>query len=300
MVAPVQTLNPVSRRRHKPDLRAYALISPFVGLVGMSLLLPIGFAIYLAFTNIDLIGPTSTNYSYTGTANIHRALSDPVFVHSLIITLIFSIGGTVVLQTPIGTAISLLLRRVPAYIRTPVVGVTVVAWVVPEVVIGLAWYAMAQPGGVLDQIFRSQSDLLLHQALLIVVAANIWHNIAFTVLVVSAGLLAIPTQVVEAAQVDGASPWVTFRYIKLPLLRATLATAVVLSVLQSLSVFTLIYVMTQGGPSNATMTLPVYVYQQGFSNNFLGYGTMMALALLVIGALLAVVMVRQIATTEEQ
>lgn len=285
-------------RRSTRDWRAYGLLSPFVALCVASLLVPVMFALYLAFTNIQLIGPTATHYSFTGLSNLRRLVSDTTFWHSLLITLLFVIGGTAVAQTVIGTGLSVVLGRVPGWLRTGVMAVTVVAWVVPEVVVGLTWYALAQPGGVLGQaVGAAKSDLLLHHALLIVIGANVWHNVAFTVLIVTAGLRAIPSEVLEAARVDGAGTWSCLRRVTIPLLRTTLATNVVLSVLQSLSVFTLIYVMTQGGPLNATMTLPIYAYEQGFANNSLGYGTLMAVVLLIVGVALAAVMVRQVRST---
>ncbi|MGA3354868.1 MAG: sugar ABC transporter permease [Acidimicrobiales bacterium] len=283
------------RRGRGPGVRAYALLTPFVGLCGLLLATPVAIALYLSFTNIQLIGPDATTFSFTGLANIERLVADPLFVHSLLVTLVFALVGTAVIQTFVGTAVAFLLSHVSSWIRTVTIGVTVVAWVIPEVVVGLAWYGMAQPGGVIDGVSRAgDSDLLLQHALVIVIAANIWHNLAFTILMLSAGLRSIPTDAVEAAAVDGAGAWRTLWEIKLPLLRATLAANVTLSVLQSLSVFTLIYVMTQGGPANATLTVPIYLYQQGFNNNTLGYATLMAIVLLAIGAVLAGLMVRQV------
>ena len=286
-------------RRLRPyQLRAYVLLTPFIALCGLLLATPVVMALYLSFTNIQLIGPTATNFSFTGLTNLHSLISDPLFAHSFIITLVFAFVGTALLQTIIGTAVAFLLSHAVTWIRHLTTAVLVVAWVIPEVVAGLAWYALAQPGGVLDQMSGAGgADLLLKHALAVVIAANLWHNLAFTVLMVTAGLHGIPSEVVEAAAVDGASAPRTMWHVKLPLLRATLAVNVTLSVLQSLSVFTLIYVMTQGGPANATLTIPLYLYQQGFQDNNLGYATLMAIVLLLIGVVLAAVMVRQRVST---
>lgn len=281
-------------RLRRDQFRAYVLLTPFMALCGLLLATPVVMALYLSFTNIQLIGPSATHFSFTGLTNLHSLLSDPLFAHSLLVTLVFAFVGTALLQTVIGTGVAFLLSHAAAWVRHITMAVLVVAWVIPEVVAGLAWYALAQPGGVLDQVSGAGgADLLLEHALVIVIAANLWHNLAFTVLIVTAGLHGIPSEVVEAAAVDGANAPRAMWHVKLPLLRATLAVNVTLSVLQSLSVFTLIYVMTQGGPANATMTVPVYLYQQGFQDNNLGYATLMAIVLLLIGVVLAAVMVRQ-------
>jgi multiple sugar transport system permease protein len=111
-------------------------------------------------------------------------------------------------------------------------------------------------------------------------------------LVYSAGLRNLPSEVAEAAELEGASAPRRLISITLPLLRSTIVTNLLLVTLLNLSEFTLIYAMTQGGPGVATMTLPLYVYQQAFTYYSLGYGTAIALVLVVIGALFSVVFVR--------
>src|SRR5581483_3007210 len=127
---------------------------------------------------------------------------------------------------------------------------------------------------------------------LIVCIANLWRNVAFSMLMYSAALRNLPTEVDEAAQLEGASAARRLFSITLPLLRPTIVTNLLLVTLLNLSEFTLIYVMTQGGPGVSTMTLPLYVYQEAFTNYDLGYGTAIALVMVIIGAVFSAVFVR--------
>lgn len=119
--------------------------------------------------------------------------------------------------------------------------------------------------------------------------ANIWRGTAFTMLIYSAALTAIPKDVYESAQIDGAGIWKRFTTITLPLMRPAIATNLMLITLQTLSVFGLIFIMTGGGPSGRSQTLPLYMYEQAFSYGQLGYGTAVALILLVIGAIASLI-----------
>lgn len=271
------------------------LVLPFALVSGGLLIVPVALACYLAFTNVELIGPTATSFNLTGLTNWHRLMADALFRHSLLVTLLFVIVGTVVLQTLAGGGVALLLERGAPVMRPLVTSLAVVAWIIPEVVVAFIWYGLTQPSGVLDEFLRaSAANYLISAPLVIVIAANLWHNVAFSLLIFSAGLRSLPQDLMDAASLDGASYLSRLRHIVVPLLRATLGTNVILSVLQSLSVFTLIYVLTQGGPANATLTLPVYIYIEGFTNNALGYATMIGVVLLVLGGIFGFFMVRNI------
>ncbi len=122
--------------------------------------------------------------------------------------------------------------------------------------------------------------------------ANAWRGCAFSMLVFTAGLRAVPGEVDEAAQLEGASYWRRLFSVILPILRPTIMTTLLLITLGTLSDFTLIFAMTQGGPGNDTTILPVYMYIEAFQFNALGYGTAIALALIVIAALFSFLYVR--------
>lgn len=296
----LMTIGKASQRSRRPNRLTYrGMLLPFLVLSLGTLCVPVAVALYLSFTNIQLIGPFATHFLFTGLENWRRLLGDGLFQQALWMTVVFVIVGTVLVQTVAGTAAAMLLRAVAPVTRVVVQGVLVVTWVIPEVVVGVTWYALAQPGGLMGQMAgQADQDLLITFAWPIVLAANVWHNVAFTTLLVTAGLSNIPDTVIEAARLDGCGPVSLFRYVQAPLLRTTFATDIALTSLQALSVFTLIYVMTQGGPQNATLTLPLYIYQQGFENSALGYSLAMSVVLMIIGSLLAVAMVRQVASSD--
>ena len=126
----------------------------------------------------------------------------------------------------------------------------------------------------------------------IISVANMWRHVAFSMLMFSAALKNMPAEVLEAADVEGASGWQRLTMVTLPILRPTIVINLLLVTISNLSIFTLIYVMTQGGPGTDTTTLAIYVYLQAFSYDQLGYGTAVALLLVGIGAVFSVLFVR--------
>ena len=134
------------------------------------------------------------------------------------------------------------------------------AWVVPEVAAALMWYAFAQSGGTLGLLLgQPNTDFLSTHPLLIVSVANLWRHVAFSMLMFAAALSNLPPDVLEAAEIEGASAWRRLISIKLPIMRPTIVTNLLLVTISNLSTFTLIYVMTQGGPGTDTTTLAIYV-----------------------------------------
>lgn len=122
--------------------------------------------------------------------------------------------------------------------------------------------------------------------------ANVWRGTAFSMLIYSAALAEIPQEVTESAEVDGASGRQRLWHITLPMIRRSIGTNLMLNTLQTLSVFGLIWAMTRGGPGSRSQTLPVFMYDQAFLKSLIGYGTAVALLLLVVGALFSVVYLR--------
>jgi multiple sugar transport system permease protein len=270
-------------------------LTPSLALLGVLFAYPIGYAVYLAFTDLELIGPTAQNYTWTGLANFNRLVGDPTFWQSTWLTLVFVVGSGIVAQTVIGMALALLMRRALRPLRITIGIVIVTAWIIPEISAAFVFYAFGTQGGLLGQVIgHPGEDFLSTVPLLIVCVANVWRNAAFSMLVFSAGLRNVPEEIEEAAQLEGASYWRRLFTVTLPILRPTIVTNLLLLTLINISDFTLIFAMTQGGPGTSTAILPVYMYIQAFQFNNLGYGSMIALALVLIGALLSLVYVRQL------
>ena len=295
MSAAAEVARPTGPRQDRRRLEwgSLVLLAPGAVLLGLLFALPIGYAVYLGFTNLELVGLHSANYWWTGLTNIRRMAHDTVFWHSVRITVVFLVGSAIVGQSLLGLVLALLMRRALAPIRLSVGAIVVGAWVLPEITAALVWYAFSQAHGTLAVITgHGSKNYLVAHPLLIVSVANLWRNVAFSMLVFSAGLRNLPGELLEAAELEGASAWRRFRSVMLPLLRPTIVTNLLLVTLLNLSEFTLIYAMTQGGPGVATMTLPLYVYQQAFTYFQLGYGTAIALVLVVIGAAFSLLFVR--------
>ena len=277
------------------SLFALGWLTPAGAILGVLFIAPMAYAIYLAFTNLELLGPTASHFSFTGLANVQRMVHDTVFWYSLKLTLVYVLISGVVAQTALGLVLALLAQRAHFVVRTSVGAIVVLAWVIPEIAAAFMWFAFAQSGGLLSTLLgRPSDDLLAYSAFVVVCVANAWRGTAFSMLILSAGLRNVPQEVNEAAQLEGANYWRRLTRVTLPMIRPTIMTNMILVTLGTLSDFTLVYAMTNGGPGNATAILPVYMYLQGFTFNQLGYATTLALVLVILGALLSVFYIRQL------
>jgi multiple sugar transport system permease protein len=287
----------LEHRQDQPrfELSSAALLSLPAGFLLFLFIGPIVYALYLGFTNLQLIGPHAQHWWFTGLANPRRLLHDRIFFQSVELTLIFVIGSGIIGQTVVGLILALLMRRSLPPLRLSVGALVIGAWVIPEVSAAFIWYAFSQAGGTLSVILNSpQTNYLFSAPMATVSVANLWRGTAFSMLVFAAALRNLPSEVLEAADVEGASSAQRLFSITLPLLGPTIVTNLLLVTILNLSDFTLIYTLTQGGPGTSTMTLPIYIYQEAFTYYELGYGTTISLVLILIGAILSLLFVRQV------
>ena len=269
-----------------------ALMTPAFALLIVLFLIPMGYAVYLGLTNLTLVGPTAINWGFTGFQNLTRLQQDTTFWSSLWVTAIF-IAGSIAGVVIVGYGLASLLQRAGTWLRVIVGGIVVIAWMMPAVTAGMTWYASTTGGGTFATLTgMSNSNFLDSQPLLIVTLANIWSMTGFSMLVMGAALRNIPSEAIEAAIVENASSWQRFRMIVLPLMRPTMIAVVLLVALLALANFSLIYIMTQGGPGNATNILPLYSYQQAFSYNNLAYGALIGNVMVVIASVFGALYVR--------
>ncbi len=289
---PVAQLWKTRRDKERFQWSSLALMTPAFALLIVLFLIPMGYAIYLGLTNLTLVGPTAVKWGYTGTQNLDRLKGDTEFWNSLQITAVF-IVGSIVGVIVVGYGLATLLMRARAWMRIVVGGIVVIAWMMPAVTAGMTWYAATTGGGTFATLTGlKSSNFLDSQPLLIVTLANIWSMTGFAMLVLGAGLRNIPGEAIEAAIVENASAWQRFRKIVLPLMRPTIIAVVLLVALLSLANFSLIYIMTQGGPGTATNILPLYSYQQAFSFNNLAYGALIGNVMVLIATIFGVLYVR--------
>ncbi|WP_152353008.1 carbohydrate ABC transporter permease [Brachybacterium subflavum] len=301
----------VRPRRRRPagigdrlTLRRAAPMIPAAVLLVLFMAGPILYSLYLAFTDKAIRGDGASKTSFVGVSNFTDALTDGDFWNSVVLTILFTLISAVIGQNLLGLLLALLMERANRVISFAITSIVIAAWILPEVVAGYLLYTFFAEGGSLDGILGlvgiPPQTLLFSAPIVAVSFANVWRGTAFSMLVYSAALGAIPGDVQESAAMDGAGPMRRFTSITLPLLRPALATNLMLITLQTLSVFGLIFIMTGGGPDRKSQTLPLYMYEQAFSYGQLGYGTAVALLLLLIGAAASLVYLRLLPEEEKR
>ncbi|MDQ0119059.1 multiple sugar transport system permease protein [Pseudarthrobacter defluvii] len=266
----------------------YLPVLPSVVLLLVFLAGPVLWAFHASLTNAGLTGRHARNPEWVGLDNYQRLLQDPVLPLSLALTVLFVAGSAILGQNVLGLALAVLMRRARPVVSATVGTAVVAAWVLPEIVAAFAAYAFFSRDGTLNQLLGRlgvpETDWLYTVPMAAVILANVWRGTAFSMLVYRSALSGVPGELTEAAQMDGAGAWQRLAFITLPVIRGSIATNLMLVTLQTLAVFTLIWVMTAGGPANGSTTLPVMAYQEAFKFGDIGYGTAVATVLILIGA----------------
>jgi multiple sugar transport system permease protein len=274
--------------------RRLAWLLPLPAVVALLLVLagPLAYAIWVSLTSWYLGSPAPPRF--VGLANYAALLGDPRVWHAAWVTFYFT-GLALGLELLLGLAIALYLNREFAgvgLVRT----VLLMPLSVTPVAIALVWAMMFNPTlGMLNYVLSLvglppllwASDPLTALPSLVLVDA--WQWTPMVVLLLLAGLQTIPAEILEAAALDGASGFRFVRRIQIPLIRPHLAMAAVFRVILLLKTFDLIYVITQGGPADATETLNLYTYQVGMVYFQMGYGS--ALAVVLLGLIMALSLV---------
>jgi multiple sugar transport system permease protein len=279
-------------------LRASLPLVPSVLLFLVFLLGPILYALWGSLTDAELTGSKSVDPEFIGLANYTDVLTDPLTWEAVGLTLIFLLGSAIIGQNVVGILVALLLEEASSWVQSIVKTMIVAAWVLPEIVAAFVMYAFFADGGTLNTlgglVGLPEFSWLFAYPMLSVIIANIWRGTAFSMLIYSAALSNVDPALKEAAEIDGAS-WRqrTFR-VTLPIIGQTIMTNLMLVTLQTLSAFTLIWVMTAGGPGTATTTLPVLAYQEAFKFGEIGKGTALSVLLLAIGAVSSLVYIRML------
>ncbi|AIV41003.1 MULTISPECIES: carbohydrate ABC transporter permease [unclassified Curtobacterium] len=295
--APKRTEPPVPRKR-RPLRNATRVVPllPAVVLLVIFLLGPVISSFYGSFTNAALTGVDAANQQFVGFQNYVELFQDPDFPKSVVLTIVFLLASAVVGQNVLGLGLALLMRSANKVVRAVVGTFVVAAWVLPEIVASFAAYAFFHDEGTLNSFLASIGisgpNWLYTYPMIAVILANVWRGTAFSMLVYSAAVQEVPEEITESAEVDGATGWQRLVYITLPVIRRSISTNLMLTTLQTLSVFTLIFVMTGGGPGTNSSTLPILAYQEAFQFSQLGFGTAIATILLVVGAVFSIIYIK--------
>ena len=254
----------------------------YTGLV----LLPVVQAIYYSFWRWNGLGPLQ---NFIGLANYTRLLNDRVFIGALGHNLQL-VALSIIIQLPLALGLALLVRgivRGRATFRT----IFFMPFVFSEVVTGVIWNFIYRPdGGLINSLLQSiipgfhETALLANPNTVLYALFGVitWKFFGYHMILYIAGLQNIPAELEEAAQIDGCGKLQTLRYITIPLLGSTIRLTIYLSVLGSLQFFDLIWVMTTGGPVNASDTMATYLYKFGFQRFQLGYGSAIAVIIFLI------------------
>ncbi|MBL1101962.1 carbohydrate ABC transporter permease [Streptomyces coffeae] len=265
---PTATAGPLPARRpprRAAGRRGWPLAPALLWLVVLTQL-PFVFTVVFSFQSRNLLRPGSEHW--VGLANYTNVFTDNVFRAALLTEIELTVL-TVAFAMALGVALAVLLdRRFPGrgLARTLLIS----PFLVMPAVAGLLWKtAMFDPVFGLVNYTASWfgvqgTDFVNHFPVASVVTVLVWEWTPFMMLIVLAGLQSQPTEILEAARVDGAGPWATFRWITLPYLRRYIELGVLLGAIHLVNTFDVIYMMTQGGPGTRTTNLPYYIYQRAF------------------------------------
>jgi multiple sugar transport system permease protein len=272
-----------SKPTQKPP-RLMWMTAPSLIFVVLMVAVPVGYSIWFSVSDFRL-GNAVANF--IGLRNYVRMVSDPLFWNGLKITVLLYFLA-IALQLVLGLYLGLLLHRVTV-LKQLVRTILISPFLMPPVVIGMMWIVILDPSlgaanYLLELLHLPRSDWLASTRLVLPVVALIdtWQWTPFVALLVLGGLQTLPTNVYEAAQIDGVSRSKIFLHITLPLLGPTLLTAAILRSVDLLRFFDLIYITTQGGPGDASRTLNIYSYQRGMEFLDMGYASAMMLTLTTI------------------
>lgn len=254
--------------------------------------------LYLSFTDFNLLRAPE----WIGLDNYIAIAQDPVFWNSLWVTIeyvVINIG----IQTAAALVLAVLLHR---FTRSMIIrGIVLLPYLIANVVVALVWFWLADYNlglinSALDSIGFDRVGFFGNELLAMPTIAliNVWRHLGYTTLLIFAGLQAIPRDVYEAAEVDGAGEWRTFRSVTMPLLRPVLAFVLVISVVGSFQIFDTIAVTTGGGPVDATRALNVYIYDQAFAQFDFGYASALSVVLMLILAVVALLQLRVLRANE--
>jgi multiple sugar transport system permease protein len=281
----------VTRKRWEP----FAFASPSLALIALVIIFPLAYSFWLSFRNFDLsVGPDS---EFVGGANYVEALiHDTRFINSIWNTAII-IGPSLVIELLVGLGLALLLSRIgrgraiiTALLAIPAMVSPVMAAMAWRMMFGVKYGAINNLGrqlGLIDVYFDWFSSPFI--SIVAIVLVEVWHNSAFMMLVLLAGLQSIPQELYDAGKADGAEGWRSFWYITLPLLKFTMVVGLMIRLIDLTKLFGLIFVLTFGGPGGATETVAFSTYLAGFNDFRMSYAA--ALSYVIVGGVLVLTLV---------
>lgn len=257
-----------SKLRRSESLLGIFLVLPLILWMVFAILLPLISAVKLSFQDVGMIGSKG---SLIGFENYRVVLSDQNFWKSFGRSLLWVISNAFI-QTVVAFISAVILMQ-QFHLRSLARVWIILSWIVPTVVVIIIWrWMLGTSGGIVNYLLVSLGILstpvgffsTANSAFISIVLINSWRWFPLMTVILLAGMEGIPQELYEAASVDGATSWQLFLNITLPMLQPVLYVLGLIGTLWSINVFDIIWLATGGGPSNATMTLPVYIYNMAF------------------------------------
>jgi multiple sugar transport system permease protein len=279
------------------------MLTPAIAILGGFIIYPAANAIYLALTSTNLLNISAQKF--VGLENFRRILQRPDFWESLRNSAIWTFGN-VAFQLVVGMIGALILNakfRGRGFIR----GLVLLPWATPSVLVALMWLWILDPNlGVANHILHAlgvtHSPIAFlsdpNTALPTLMGIDIWQGIPFFAVMILAALQGVPGDLLEAARIDGASVWVTYWRVVLPLIMPTVLITVMLRLIWTANYFDLILVLTNGGPANASLTLPLNAYLTAYKGTDLGSGAALGVVQAILLAVLVIVYMRRVRKSE--
>jgi multiple sugar transport system permease protein len=268
---------------------AWLFVAPALGAIALFLFVPVFASLALSFTDFDIYAVASwRNLRFVGLANYQTLLADPLFWQALRNTLYFvAVGGP--LSVAASLAAALLVNARAARLRPAFRTAFFLPVVTTLVAVAVVWRFLYHPrvglvNGLLASVGVAPIDWLGDPlwAMPAIILLSIWKSFGFNMVIFLAGLQAIPERLYEAASLDGAGAWSKFRHVTLPMLAPTALFVAVMTMIGGFQLFAEPYVMTQGGPSNRTLSVVLLMFQEGFRYWNMGYAAAVAFVLFAI------------------
>jgi multiple sugar transport system permease protein len=289
------------RRRRRPNGSGWmvpVLLGPSILLIGVFVVAPVGYALWLSLTNKTLTGFGARTPKFIGVDNYTRLLTSADFLASMGRTAQFIFFSAIVGQFLLGMLAAVLLTKSSVRGKGLFGGAILLPMVVPEVVASLAWASMLAPGPLgtvnrgLEVVGVTPLAWLQEYPMASIIVVNTWRGIAFAMIMFQAAIEGVSDDLIEAARIDGAGAWKVFRFITLPLIRGPVFLFLLLTTITTASVFGLVYFLTRGGPGSATELTSVFIYERSFAFFQLGLGSAASVIMLVVVLILGVTYVR--------
>jgi len=263
----------------------WLMSAPGLGLLMLVVLFPVFWALYTSVHDYTLINPHFD--TFTGAENYRKAIADPEFRHSLTLTFWFVIT-VVALEFALGFLIALMLNSVER-VKPIYYGILLCPLLMNPVIVGLIWRMFLHPSLGIVNYLLGLADIppvnwlgSTKVAFWTIVMVDIWHQVSFMIVLLLAGLSALPREPYEAARVDGASPLQSFIHITLPLMLPVIAVTLLIRMIFAVKTYDLVYIMTRGGPGVSTDLVSYFIYRTAFVGLNIGEASAMSAILLAV------------------